>query len=117
MEHQMSLFEITDYDPVRGVAFMSTPYWTTSREKIAKAVDEEIKSFTKTVKEEYCPYGFVGHYGAANECPAVEEYEMKAAGINITYLDAEGYRQVTKCKWRDFARAIAELIAEGIYNY
>lgn len=115
MEHQLSFFEITDFDPVRGVAIMSTPYWTTSRETIIKAVGENISKFTKTVKEEYSPYGFAGHFGTADECPAVEEYEMKAAGINITYLDAEGYRQVTKCKWRDFARAIAELIAEGKY--
>lgn len=115
MEQQMSFFEITDFDPVRGVAIMSHPYWTTSRETIIKAIGENISEFTKIVKEEYSPYGFAGHSAIPDECPAVEAYEMKTAGIDITYLDAEGYRQVTKCKWRDFARAIAELIAEGKY--
>lgn len=116
MEHQMSLFENTSFDPIKHVARKASPYWTDSREKIIAEVKSSPLHFTEIVRGEYCPYGYSGHAALLDDCPGVEEWELKPNIIKVVYLDAEGYRHRQEYKWKDFARAVAELIDEGLFR-
>ena len=116
MEYQLNFFESTTFDPIKEVARRAQPYWTDSREKIIAEVKSSPSYFTASVREEFCPYGYSGHVGHIDDCPGVEEWEMKPNNINVVYLDAEGHRHREEYKWKDFARAVAELIDEGLFR-
>lgn len=98
-------------DPLRQVALMASPYWTTSWEDLTATLMTEptITEWTKAVKKEFCPYGFAGHYGADGPVP---EYTMKNGYIELaTTLDGE--RRRYSYKWSEFAERVRELIQEG----
>lgn len=96
-------------DPLREVALMASPYWTTSWEDLTEMLAEEPTSteWVQAVKKEFCPYGFAGHYGADGPVP---EYTMKNGYIELaTTLDGK-----RRCyKWSEFAERVRELIQEG----
>lgn len=96
-------------DPLREVALMASPYWTTSWEDLADALTKNTNGaeWVQAVKKEFCPYGYAGHYGADGPVP---EYTMKNGYIELaTTLDGE-----RRCyKWTDFAERVRELIQEG----
>jgi len=103
------LMPVKKVDPLREVALMASPYWTTSWDDLAATLMTEPNSaeWTKAVKKEFCPYGFAGHYGADGPVP---EYTMRNGYIELaTTLDGERRRY----KWTDFAERVRELIQEG----
>ena len=118
MYNQLSLFDLPGverFDPVRAVAKMASPYWTDSirRLKELNKKNPTEDRWTTAVKKEYCPYGFVGHYGASRGFPDVEAYEMRAGKILIEYYDEEGQRHSKKATWSEFAHEIGVMIANG----
>ena len=118
MNIQLSLFDfpgVERFDPIRAVAKMASPYWMDSKRKLKELYKKNPTEaeWTTAVKKEYCPYGFVGHYGAARSFPDVEDYDMRAGKILIEYYDEQGWRRTKKATWSEFAHEIGVMIAFG----
>ena len=116
---QLDLFdqfaEVKEFDPLREVATRAAPYWTTSERELVELcdTDPDISTWTKAVKDEYCPYGFAGYYGGGGEPNSLKSWEMKPRAINVEYYDKHGIKQTMIASWPDFAREIADLIWRG----
>ena len=110
MNGQMSIFDFiprTD-DPIRNAIKRMRPYWTSSRQTIMDAYRTG-KDFAKAVKNEYCPYGFSGHYGGdfgKNGVFTLTGWEMRNSKIVFEYDP----RRIEVMTWADFAEHIADLI-------
>ena len=114
MPGQLSLFhKEPEISAARYVAFNSSPYWTTSWDAIKAVQDEDIKTITRVVKNEFCPYGYAGHYGSEGRYVG---YDMKPRRIRVYLAPASdddysgGEEKVT---WEDFAREVIDLIWSG----
>lgn len=113
---QISLFEApTQYDPLAELVTVAGAYWTTSRKRIREAIRQntDTETLAEIVRDEYCPYGFAGHYGAERQLPGLCEWEFWAQRITYKYLDADGNQQSGKCNWKQFADAIRRHIWNG----
>lgn len=104
---QLSLFE--EKSPARFVAEIAHPYWTTSAERIIEAVRSG-KNAQKVIKEEYCPYGYAGHYGFHEE---YDGYTMKPGKI---WIIKDGKFEAFSITWADFANEIIDMVKNGEYN-
>lgn len=119
MYNQISLFDLPGverFDPVRSVAKMASPYWTNSIRRLKELYKKNPTEdrWTTAVKIEYCPYGFVGHYGASRGFPDVESYDMRAGKIFILYYNEQGQLRSKKATWSEFAHEIGVMIANGV---
>ena len=117
MEYQLNLFaDIEDFNPLREVAKRATVYGTNSKAKIVEDASAPWAVFVDSVHQEYCPYGGAGYYGFANKCPDIYGYDLRAAGIKVYYLDAEGHKREQQGTWAEFARCVMDLISSGQYG-
>ncbi|MBQ1779403.1 MAG: hypothetical protein IIZ93_14715 [Acidaminococcaceae bacterium] len=118
---QMTIFDLLYPDkinPIREVAKMESPYWTTSRSKLIDICnqDPDIKEFAKAVKQEYCPYGLSGHYSRNNRANSIQAYDLKTNLIEAQWNDETCALKMGCFSWEDFAREIADLIFSGEYT-
>lgn len=112
MDYQISLFDVvTETTPERWLVGRASVNWTTSKQKIIQAVEDElsIKAFAKIVRHEYCPYGYCGAYGCSG---AYIGYTMTAKHIEIELAD----KTKRIISWEDFAREIYFAYFEGEYE-
>jgi len=114
MPGQLSLFDLPgEPSPAEYVASISSPYWTTSWDKIKAVMAQDIKDITHVVKNEFCPYGCAGHYGSDGKYIG---YDMRPGRITV-YLspvhEDEYSGGEVKVKWEDFAREVIDLIWKG----
>ena len=121
MNEQINIYDLLYPDrinPIREVARQAGPYWTTSERKLIDLcdTDPDIRTFTKAVKNEYCPNEFAGHYGGDHSPNTLQGYEMRRDTITAWFYDPDGKRQERKYSWEDFAREIADLIWSGEYK-
>ena len=121
MTGQIDIFQILypeRISPIRQAAKRATPYWTTSAEKIARAVNEDldIKTLANIVKHEYCPYGYASAYGIGEGPNTIFEYKLKTNLIEVGWRDATGNERINMYSWEDFAREIGDLVLSGEYN-
>lgn len=107
---QLSLFE--EKTPARFVAEIARGYWTTSMGLIIKAVNDgcTIDELTKIVKEEYCPYGYAGHYGFGDE---YNGYDLTPGKI---WIHTKKQMREFSISWRDLAEEIADMVETGEYK-
>ena len=115
MSGQMTIFDLLypeRINPIREVARRTSPYWTTSRNKLIDQLnkDPDINTWSKAVKDEYCPYGYAGGYGYGGDPNTLEGWTMRTNHIVTEYYDEEGKRQERAYSWADFAREIADMI-------
>lgn len=113
MTEQMTIFDFLPRpdDPIRNAIKHMQPYWTSSRQTIIEAYGSG-KNFVKTVKHEYCPYGYAGHYGGDFGKKGVftlTGWELTATKIIFGF---DPYR-IETMTWRTFADHIADLIRTG----
>lgn len=118
---QMTIFDVLypeRIDPVKEVAKMADPYWTTSRQKLIDLcnTDPDIEDFAAAVKHEYSPYGFAGHYGGDDKPNTMIGYTMRTNLIEMEYIDNAGKKIRTVCSWEDFTREVADMIWSGEYH-
>jgi len=90
MEGQMTIFEWLEpdrIDPIMEVAKHDGLYWTTSRQTLIDLYAKRpgIKDFARAVREEYCPYGFAGHYGGNDEPNTMLGWDMYRNKIKTKY--------------------------------
>ncbi len=116
MTGQMTIFDFIARpdDPVVNAIKNMRPYWTSSRDTIMEAYKNG-KNFAKVVKHEYCPYGYVGHFGGDFEKKGVftlEGWQMRNNKITFIY-DPHRVEDMT---WTKFAEHIADLIRKGEYK-
>ena len=104
---QLSLFAEPELTAAQYVAVTASPYWKTSWEKIRAVQDEDIDVITQTVKDEFCPYEYAGHYGSDGRYIG---YTMKRRRIEVLFPNSEVREKVT---WEDFAREVIDLIWRG----
>lgn len=110
---QMTIFDFLSDpdDPIRNAIKHMRPYWTSSKEAIVKAYKDN-KAFLKTVKNEYCPYGYCGHFGGDFGKKGVftlTGWEIRNGRIKFIY---DPYR-IEGMTWTEFANCIADLIRTG----
>lgn len=120
MQGQMDLFDWLYPDrinPIREVAKIAGPYWTTSRKKLIDLynTDPDIGVLAAAVREEYCPYEAAGHYGLGGDKNSLQSYDMRRGWIHVRWKDETGKRQIKMFRWEDFAREIADMIMSGEY--
>lgn len=117
MEGQMSIFDfIEHYSPLREVAEMASPYWTSSRKKLNNMLQNvpDLKTFAAAVRHEYCPYGLNGHYGSPrSNTNCVYAYDMMTNKIKVQYFDERGNDTERWFSWEDFSRVLRDVILRG----
>ena len=120
MDVQMSMFDVIteDIDPLKEVAKCAGVYWTTSRKRLIEIQSGNVSAeeWTKAVKEEYCPYEYAGALGRENGPNTLDGWEMKTGKIKTWHVDNNGDYVENIYKWREFAEAVACLIANGEYT-
>lgn len=120
MIQQLNLFDQIDakFDPLHEMATRARLYWTTSAKTLVDLCNEDpdIERWTKAVKNEYCPYGYVGHFGADNGPGTLIGWELRTKNVTIKYIDKYGTVQNMVATWKDFAREIADLIWSGEFQ-
>lgn len=120
MEGQISLFDILEpdrFDPMKAPVSMASPYWTTSRQTIIEEVNKGAgtDAMAEVVKEEYCPYGYSGGYRNDYIPNTIDEWTFKTNKIHVEWTDAAGQQQKQDFSYKDFARAVIDLVLEGRY--
>ena len=110
---QMTIFDFLSDpgDPIRNAIKHMRPYWTSSKEAIVEAYKGN-KAFLNTVKHEYCPYGYSGHFGGdfgKRGVFTLTGWEIRNGRIKFIYSP---YR-IEAITWTEFANYIAELIRTG----
>ncbi len=120
MDVQMSMFDVIteDIDPLEEVAKRAGVYWATSRKRLTELQSGNVSAeeWTKAVKEEYCPYEMAGAWGHGNGPNTLDGWEMKTGGIKTWHIGNNGDYVKNVYKWREFAEAVARLIAKGEYT-
>ena len=113
IEGQMSIFDFIERpdDPIRNAIRHMRPYWTNSRQTIIDAYRSG-KNFIKTVKHEFCPYGFSGHYGGDFGKRGVFTLIGWTLETNKVIFEYDP-RMVETMTWKEFADHIADLIRKG----
>ena len=113
---QLSLFSLMEPSKpsaARYVALTSSPYWTTSWDRIKAVQDNNIREITRVVKKEFCPYEYAGHYGSDGDYIG---YVMRMKAITVMLAPAKDGQYSggdVKVKWEDFAREVIDLIWKG----
>lgn len=113
MMEQMTIFDFIapPDDPIMNAIKHMRPYWTSSRQTIVEAYKTG-KRFVETVKHEYSPYGYSGHYGGDFGKKGVFTligWTMKTNKIIFEYEP----NMIETMAWDKFAEHIAELIRKG----
>lgn len=121
MEGQISLFDILEpnrFDPMKALASMASPYWTTSRQTIIDEVNKgaSTDAMAEVVKEEYCPYGYSGRYRHDYIPNTIDEWTFKTNKIHVEWTDAAGQQQKQDFSYKDFTKAVVEAILAGTYE-
>lgn len=119
---QMSIYDFLcqeELNPIREVAKKAHPYWADSKKKIIEVLEQDpsdINLVWHTVKEEYCPNGYCGHYGAGRGPNTLEGWTMTPRHITAIYHDKNGTEVERAYSWADFSREIFDLWCQGVYE-
>jgi hypothetical protein len=102
-------------NPIKEAARMARPYWTVSRQVLIKlyAGKPSRTEWIKAVHNEYCPYGYAGHYGANGQPDAVTGWTLTSEKVTVEWLDTNKKHQTEVYSWGDFSEEIADLIRCG----
>ena len=113
IDGQMSIFDFIECpdDPIRNAIKHMRPYWTSSRQTIIDAYRSG-KNFIETVKHEFSPYGFAGHYGGDFGKRGVFTLIGWTLETNKVIFEYDP-RMVETMTWTKFADHIADLIRKG----
>lgn len=120
MNAQLTLFDLiqTDIDPILEVAKMAGVYWTNSRQKLVDlhGTNPLLDEWTNAVQQEYCPYGCAGGWGRSRGPNTLNGWDMRSGKIETEHIDRNGKKVRSDYRWKDFAKAVAELIDRGEYK-